>query len=121
MGAPTVVGLCHCTTCRKATGSAFLLYGDWPLDAFETTGGIESYQGRSFCPVCGSRLFHLNSERAEINLGSPDDAPTGLLPYEEGWIKRREAWLKPVSGTEQNREDVSRVITHHCREPASSA
>ena len=33
-GEPLKVGLCHCTKCRKATGSAFLAYADWPPLAF---------------------------------------------------------------------------------------
>ena len=102
-GDPTVVGICHCTSCRKATGSAFLAYADWPLNAFQTTGNAETYQGRSFCPTCGSRLFHLNAERVEINIGSLDDAPTRLAPREEGLIRRRKVWLLPVAGTEQQR------------------
>jgi hypothetical protein len=67
-GEPPKVGLCHCTKCRKATGSAFLAYADWPPLAFSFAGEVRHYRRRSFCPVCGSRLFHLSDEQAEINL-----------------------------------------------------
>jgi hypothetical protein len=57
--------------------------------------------GRSFCPVCGSRLFHLSDDEVEIMVGSLDEAPSDLRPTREGWIKRREHWLAPIAGTDQ--------------------
>jgi hypothetical protein len=104
-GEPHVVGVCHCADCRKATGSAFLFYADWPREAFEATGETRTYQGRSFCPTCGGRLFHLTERGVEIDVGALDDAPGDLRPTREGWIKRREPWLHPVPGTSQHEED----------------
>lgn len=105
-GEPARVGLCHCADCRRETGSAFLHYGDWPAGSFGYTGEIATFGGRSFCPRCGSRLFHLQADGgAEICLGSLDEAPTGLRPAREGWIRRREDWLAPVAGASQARED----------------
>jgi hypothetical protein len=104
-GEPLNAGLCHCTDCRKETGSAFLAYGDWPPNAFSVTGEYRTYAGRSFCPLCGTRLFHLSERHAEICLGSLDDAPNGIAPTREGWIKRRELWMAPVAGANQHRED----------------
>ncbi len=101
-GEPSKVGLCHCTDCRKETGSAFLHYADWRGDAFTYTGEIATFNGRSFCPVCGSRLFHLSdADGAEICLGSLDEAPTDLTPSREGWTRRRESWLSPVPSARQ--------------------
>jgi hypothetical protein len=104
-GEPVEAGLCHCADCRKETGSAFLAYADWPRAAFAVTGEYRTYAGRSFCPLCGTRLFHLSEAGAEICLGSLDDAPSGIAPAREGWIKRREPWLAPVAGASQHRED----------------
>jgi hypothetical protein len=104
-GEPIKVGLCHCTDCRKETGSLYLAYADWPLEAFTSTGDYTTYEGRSFCLVCGTRLFHIGDHGAEICIGSLDDAPAGLEPTREGWIKRRETWLSPVAGASQHRED----------------
>lgn len=106
-GEPLVVGLCHCTDCRRETGSAFLAYADWPADRFEVSGTYATYDGRSFCPTCGARLFHRDETGAEIVLGSLDEAPTHFTPTREGWIKRREHWLPSVVGAEQFEEDVS--------------
>lgn len=104
-GEPLKSGLCHCTDCRKETGSAFLFYADWATEAFSVTGDYRTYSGRSFCPICGTRLFHLSETGAEICLGSLDAAPAGLAPEVEGWIRRREPWLSPVANAGQHRED----------------
>ena len=104
-GEPYVVGTCHCTDCRKATGSTYVYYGDWPRSAFTSFGEARVFKGRSFCPNCGSRLFHLSDEKAEIMLAVLDDAPGDLEPVQEGWIKRREHWLVPIAGTNQFDQD----------------
>lgn len=106
-GEPIKTGLCHCGDCRKETGSAFLYYGDWDRDALTVTGDYRTYEGRSFCPACGARLFHIENKYAEICLGSLDEAPTSIAPTREGWIKRREFWLTAVPGTSQHLEDPS--------------
>ena len=104
-GAPLRFGLCHCADCRKTSGSAFVTFAVWPRAAFSIAGDIASHDGRSFCPLCGSRLFSLRPEEAEINVGSLDDAPTGLEPTYELWTRRREHWLPPLVGAGQYDED----------------
>ena len=104
-GEPLKTGLCHCTDCRKETGSAFLAYADWPAEAFSSTGEYATYEGRSFCPACGSRLFHVSDKHAEICIGSLDDAPAGLAPSVEGWCIRREAWLPEIVGATRYSRD----------------
>lgn len=101
LGEPREIGTCHCMECRKATGAAFVYYADWPDSAFSLQGEAREYRGRSFCPICGSRLFHVSKGRAEIMLGTLDDGPTDLSPRREGWIVRRESWLAPVSSAGQ--------------------
>jgi hypothetical protein len=104
-GSPSRIGICHCTDCRQESGSAFTFFGVWPAANFETTGETSEYDGRQFCPRCGSRLFSADGHEAEIKLGILTDAPTPLTPTYEVWIKRREAWLQPVEGAEQFLED----------------
>lgn len=104
-GEPFHVGRCHCADCRKESGSVFSIYGQWPLDAFELEGELATYEGRSFCPRCGSRLGNLEEDAVELRLGSLDDAPFELAPEAEIWITRREPWLAPVEGASQHREN----------------
>lgn len=104
-GEPLRVGICHCSDCRKESGSAFTFYAVWPRPAFEWTGETATFRGQSFCPSCGSRLFSADAEEAEIKLGILSDPPVGLVPGYELWIKRREPWLRPIEGAEQYDED----------------
>ena len=103
-GEPFHVGRCHCADCRKVSGSAYTIYGQWPRDAFELHGDPAAHEGRSFCPRCGARLLSLEDEAVEIRLGSLDDAPFELRPEAEIWVKRREPWLHEVDGAAQHRE-----------------
>lgn len=104
-GDPIRVGICHCADCRKESGSAFTFYGIWPAAAFVCEGETDGYRGRRFCRACGSRLFSLDAEEAEIKLGILPAPPTPFVPGYELWIKRREPWLRPVAGAEQFEED----------------
>jgi hypothetical protein len=104
-GEPAHVGRCHCTDCRKESGSAFTVYGQWPHEAFELSGELATYEGRSFCPGCGARLVCLDDDVVEIRIGSLDDAPFELEPEAEIWIRRREPWLHALAGASQHREN----------------
>jgi hypothetical protein len=95
-GEPLRIGLCHCTSCRQESGSMFTAFAVWPRAAFHSTGAFRTWEGRSFCPECGSRLFALRDDEAEIKLGTLDDAPTDLTPQYELWVWRREHWLTPL-------------------------
>jgi hypothetical protein len=104
-GDPTRIGICHCTDCRVESGSAFTYFGIWPIDQFTSAGETTVFEGRRFCPSCGSRMFAYDETEAEIKLGSLSDAPTDLVPVYELWVKRREPWLAPIGGARQFEED----------------
>ncbi len=104
-GDPIRAGLCHCADCRKLSGSNFVAFGVWPRRNLLSTGEISTFAGRSFCPNCGSRIFSLRPDEAEIMLGSLDNAPNELRPSYEIWTKRREPWLEPVDTAAQFDED----------------
>ena len=95
---------CHCADCRKESGSAFSVYGNWPIEAFGSSGEIASYDGRGFCPRCGSRLLNPpdpGDTLIEIRIGSLDEAPFELKPKHEIWVKRRESWILPLEDVAQ--------------------
>ena len=107
-GEPVHVRRCHCAACRKESGSAFTVYAHWPLEDFELSGDISSFDGRGFCPRCGSRLLDTSNpgdSQLEIRLGTLDDAPFDLKPEAETWVKRRESWIAPVEGAAQYDEN----------------
>lgn len=104
-GDPLRVGICHCTDCRHETGSAFTFYGIWPAQQFQCAGETAEYAGRHFCPRCGSRLFSIDPQEAEVKLGILEEAPTRFVPSYELWVKRREPWLRPIEGATQFEEN----------------
>ena len=107
-GEPVHVGRCHCADCRRESGSAFTVYAQWPVEAFELTGEIAAYHGRGFCPRCGSRLLNPPDDAddfVEIRIGTLDDAPFELKPEAEIWVKRRELWIAAVDGASQYHEN----------------
>jgi len=91
-GEPYRVGLCHCLDCRKVHGALFHASAIFPQDAATITGETHDYQGRHFCPRCGSSVFNRSGDEVEVNLGALD-APDQLKPTYESWIVRRESWL----------------------------
>src|SRR5438045_7970433 len=92
-GDPVHVRRCHCAGCRKESGSAFTVYAVWPVEAFEMSGEISSYDGRGFCPRCGSRLLDTSDPGdtlVEIRRGSLEGGPSELEPDAESWGRRRQ-------------------------------
>ena len=91
-GDPYRVGVCHCLDCRKHHGALFHASAIFPENAVIVEGETNSYEGRYFCPNCGSSVFSKSGDEVEINLGSLD-APDQFKPTYELWTIRREAWL----------------------------
>jgi hypothetical protein len=93
-GRPYRVGLCHCLDCRKHHGALFFAAAIFPREAVTVEGEPADYQGRCFCPRCGSSVFARSNDEIEVHLGTLD-APDQLMPTYENWTVRREAWLPP--------------------------
>ncbi len=97
-GEPKRVGLCHCMTCRKVSGSAFNAFVIFAVDQVTIEGDIGSWSAtgesrRCFCPVCGSQVFDRDAgDEIEIKLGAFDE-PDLFAPTYEAWTRRRESWL----------------------------
>ena len=91
-GQPYRVGICHCLDCRKHHGALFYAAAIFPQEAVTIEGETSDYQGRNFCPACGSPVFARWEDEIEVHLGTLD-APDQLVPSYESWTVRREAWL----------------------------
>lgn len=106
-GEPLLVGLCHCKSCRKESGSIGTYYAIWDTAVFSTGGETRAWEGREFCPRCGTALYAVRNDEheVEVRLGSLDRAPVGLVPDEELWTRRREPWLHAVAQAAQHTED----------------
>lgn len=104
-GHPYRVGLCHCLDCRKHHGALFYAAAIFHQDAVTIEGETRDYEGRHFCPRCGSSVFARTDDEIEVHLGALD-VPDQLVPSYEVWTARRESWL-PSFGLEQYEHDRS--------------
>lgn len=95
-------GYCHCTSCRKASGSAHaanapverarftLVAGDDVLREHESSPG----KRRAFCAGCGSPIYAYlvaTPDRLRIRLGSLD-TPFAKQPRAHTWVSDGAAW-----------------------------
>ena len=91
-GDPLRVGICHCLDCRKHHGALFYAAAIFDEAAVEITGETKSYNGRHFCPQCGSSVYARTGDEIEVHLGILDET-SRFVPSYEVWTRRREHWL----------------------------
>ncbi len=103
-GAPDRVGICHCLDCRKHHGAPFYAAAIFPQEAMTITGETREYDGRHFCPRCGSSVFARSGDEIEVHLGALD-APGELTPDYECWTLRRAPWLPPFAHLKSYEKD----------------
>ncbi|MEL6965918.1 MAG: GFA family protein [Pseudomonadota bacterium] len=104
IGAPNRVGVCHCFECRKHHGALFHASAVFAQAQVQITGQVAEYEGRFFCPRCGSSVYSRSGDEIEVHLGALDDI-NRFKPDYELWTKRRENWLPTFEGFEQFDED----------------
>jgi len=101
--------LCHCFTCRRASGAHLLGWVTFPTREFRFTANTptefrsSAQVTRTFCSKCGTPLTyrHDNSpEGIDVTVGSLD-APDGVAPVDHTWMSDALAWDKPADGLPQ--------------------
>ena len=89
-GKVTSIDYCHCSRCRKASGSAFAAVTSVSKSRFKITRGLDylkSYKTdadfeRIFCSECGSQLYSIRPaliDTIRLRLGSIDTAVDGKV------------------------------------------
>jgi hypothetical protein len=108
-GEPRGVGLCHCLACQQRTGSVFAALAGFSAP-FQVFGTATEYvrvgdQGAkfifSFCPVCGTTVFHTeagHSESVSVAVGAFAD-PGFPAPRVSVYDFRRHPWVSLPPGT----------------------
>ena len=122
--APVDAGICHCRTCQKSTGSAFMVIAgfDWKNLRF-TRGEPTRYKSsaimeKGFCPTCGSLLFdqylvrtaRSNPDMVWIQLGTLDRPEAVSLNWHSG-IESQLPWAHIDDGLPRNRCDEDPGLT----------
>jgi len=93
---------CHCSRCRKHSGSSGLTQGRVARDGFRLLAGAELIRVfrpdggavKAFCSVCGSSLFGgswPDGDEVSIRLGSLDGDP-GIRPQYHSFVDSRAPW-----------------------------
>ena len=109
------MGHCHCSTCRKAHGTAFSTTlrvaraefrwtaGEQLLSSFESSPG----KRRTFCSVCGSQLIAAWDREDQIILraGCLDGDP-GVRPVAHIWTSLAAPWYAIEDELPQLAEEV---------------
>ncbi|KAH8881373.1 hypothetical protein GQ53DRAFT_735399 [Thozetella sp. PMI_491] len=115
-GKPFSVHLCHCTTCKKVTGSDFGSFAMFPKANVTLTASDPSLlrvyedgssnsgiiNDRSFCGKCGSNVRNEHrgwTDYAVIPTGLIEGGKESLKPMHEFFCIRRAGWLGDAGPT----------------------
>jgi hypothetical protein len=100
-GEPSWVGLCHCESCRRATGGVLMGAAGFPRESVSITRGTVSYYAsstgvrRGFCGRCGTALSYENKRWAgdiHLMIGAFDQ-PATLKPAFHIFAQEQLPWL----------------------------
>ncbi|WDR05026.1 GFA family protein [Devosia rhodophyticola] len=100
---------CHCSNCRRATGSAFKPFAGITVEKFHITAGGDSlliYGDPSahdaHCAKCGSLLYSLVRDGTyfHIPMGTLADAPS-MFPTAHIFVASKAPWYEITDGLPQ--------------------
>lgn len=99
-GTPSSPTVCHCRTCRRASGAPCVAWFTVPSTSFQFIAGTprrfrsSRHAVRTFCPACGTALT-FQSERSpneiDITTCSLQD-PEAVAPKDQTWTASRVSW-----------------------------
>jgi hypothetical protein len=101
--------ICHCESCRRAAGAAFVAWGTVNAQDFKIVSGDTSIvrtsaeAERTFCKHCGSSLTYrhtLRPDELDFTLVLLDD-PSALAPQIHIWVQDKLPWIKLSDGLPQ--------------------
>lgn len=109
-GAPIVVAQCHCTNCRRQSGSAFSVNLLFKGSAVTHEGALSVYEDkdtfsgnsvlRKFCGRCGSPVFSEPTDGKGmliVKAGTLDD-PAPFAPTVSVWTSTALPWVTLPEG-----------------------
>lgn len=98
--APRARTLCHCESCRSASGAPSVAWVIFPTQGFAYTAGepkrfrSSPHIERSFCGDCGTPLVYRSDRRpdvVDVQTATLDD-PDAFPPEREIWTGEKLAW-----------------------------
>ena len=109
-GSPQSSAICHCESCRRASGAPSVAWVTVEREHFELLRGTPAVHAsspgvvRGFCGRCGSALTYENAKSPstiDITTITLDD-PSRFPPTLEVWLDDRVPW-QPSAGLKQYR------------------
>ena len=102
---------CHCSMCRRATGSAFATNASVRISEFRIVAGAElitEYESsadnfRAFCSRCGSPMYCKWFDLIRIRLGALNEDP-GERPIAHLWVSSKAPWHEITDSLERFEE-----------------
>jgi hypothetical protein len=99
-GEPRVSALCHCRSCRRASGGPTLAWIILSVgDVKFTTGTPAQFRSsdtvtRQFCARCGTQLTYQSDDKPDsIDITTASlDLPGAYPPTREIWLEHRISW-----------------------------
>jgi hypothetical protein len=101
--------LCHCSTCRRASGANAQGWVTLARAGFQFIASSPAeYRSsiavrRTFCSKCGTPLTYWHEgwpDEIAVSIGSMD-APNEAPPSDHTWMSEAIAWDKPADGLKQ--------------------
>jgi hypothetical protein len=105
-GVPENLCYCHCTSCRRATGSVMVAWASFLYSTYAVTKGrvqeVATSRGvtRGHCAACGSSLTYQHERQQEtidITIATLDEAME-LAPVAHIWVQDKLPWVSIDDG-----------------------
>ena len=112
-GAPMAVAVCHCTNCRRQSGSAFSVNLVVRDDAMRISGDLTTWEDpgtesgqpvlRQFCATCGSPIRSLSAAALKVAIVKAGtlDNPGLFAPAIHVWTSSALPWVEIPAGLPQ--------------------
>lgn len=107
---PLAVAVCHCSNCRRQSGSAFSVNIVVPAATMEVEGEVATYEDsdtesgspvlRQYCADCGSPIRSMTGAQPKIAIvkaGTADD-PSQFTPSIHVWTQSALPWVTIPEG-----------------------
>ena len=98
---PATVGICHCTDCQTATGTAFrvsipvaganLKVSGQPTIYIKTTADSGNPRAQAFCPTCGSPIYSTTPGEGQQ---ASYMVRVGILRQRDQLVPKRQIWWR---------------------------
>ena len=120
-GTPSSISICHCQSCRRASGAPAVSWFVISRPQFKLlSGNPADYQSspqvrRGFCGKCGTQLSYaraLAPDTIELTTASLDQ-PSAMEPTKESWLSDKLPWVAVNQDLEHDLKDSDATIQDH--------